>query len=77
VSSASPIGCYPAQRTVAGGPVRECQEEGNQAAQSFNEMLKPQLQHFESSFPESKVAYIDFYNPVLNMIENPHQYGTY
>ncbi|PWA76650.1 SGNH hydrolase-type esterase domain-containing protein [Artemisia annua] len=75
VSSASPIGCYPAQRTIAGGPLRECPEERNQAAHLFNEMLKPQLQHFESSFPESRVAYIDFYNPVLNMIDNPHQYG--
>ncbi|GJT89386.1 GDSL esterase/lipase-like protein [Tanacetum coccineum] len=75
VLSAPPVGCLPAQRTLAGGVLRECSEKENQAARLFNIMLKQQLHSLESRLPQSRVAFVDFYNPLISIIENPHQYG--
>ena len=77
VLSAPPVGCLPAQRTLAGGVLRECAEKENQAAQLFNIMLKQQLHSLESRLLQSRVAFVDFYNPLISIIENPHQYGIH
>ncbi|XP_024966962.1 GDSL esterase/lipase EXL3-like [Cynara cardunculus var. scolymus] len=73
--SAPPVGCFPAVRTIAGGELRTCKDEENEAAQSYNNMLKQQLEVLASSLPQSRVAFVDFYNPLISIIENPNQYG--
>ncbi|KAI3745802.1 hypothetical protein L6452_08211 [Arctium lappa] len=73
--SAPPVGCFPAVRTIAGGLDRSCKDEENEAAQSYNSMLKQQLEVLASSLPQSRVAFVDFYNPLISIIENPNQYG--
>ncbi|KAI3745804.1 hypothetical protein L6452_08214 [Arctium lappa] len=75
VVSAPPVGCFPAVRTIAGGLDRKCNDEENEAAQSYNSMLKQQLQLLASSLPQSRVAFVDFYNPLISIIENPSRYG--
>ncbi|KAI3745803.1 hypothetical protein L6452_08213 [Arctium lappa] len=75
--SAPPIGCFPSVRTIAGGVLRSCKYEENEAAQLFNSMLKLQLQVLSSSLPHSRVAFVDFYNPLISIIENPNQYGIH
>ncbi|XP_024978984.1 GDSL esterase/lipase At5g42170-like [Cynara cardunculus var. scolymus] len=75
VFSAPPVGCLPAVRTLAGGALRRCKDKENKAAQLFNSMLEKQLQVLASSLPESRVGFIDFYNPLISIIENPNQYG--
>ncbi|KAJ0742060.1 putative triacylglycerol lipase [Helianthus annuus] len=77
VLSAAPIGCVPFERTLAGGTHRMCVDEYNKAAQLFNSMLKQQLQLLASSLHESRVAIVDFYNPLIKILENPQQYGTH
>ncbi|XP_071695205.1 GDSL esterase/lipase EXL3-like [Rutidosis leptorrhynchoides] len=69
------LGCVPTQRTMNGGLLRSCADNINAAAQLFNEMLKQELQNYKSSFLDSKVAFVDYYNPYMNIIQNPHNYG--
>ncbi|KAK9068948.1 hypothetical protein SSX86_013064 [Deinandra increscens subsp. villosa] len=75
VFSAPPIGCFPDVRTLVGGPERRCVNEENNVAQLFNSILKQQLQFWRTSFPQLRVAYIDYYNPLISIIENPQKYG--
>lgn len=76
VFGAPPIGCLPSQRTLAGGGLRLCSEEYNQAAQLYNSKLQPQIKYLNSTLSQSRIVYIDIYNPLLSIIENPLQYGT-
>ncbi|KAK3231871.1 hypothetical protein Dsin_003752 [Dipteronia sinensis] len=75
VFSAPPIGCVPSQRTLAGGIERECVDEYNQAAVLFNKKLSSRLDSLSSSLSNSKIIYIDVYNPLLDIIQNPQKYG--
>ncbi|KAL7611496.1 hypothetical protein Lser_V15G05015 [Lactuca serriola] len=75
VLSGPPVGCLPVQRTLSGGVLRKCVDNDNNAVQLFNDMLKQQLKFLESNLLQSRVAFVDFYNPLMSIIENPHQYG--
>ncbi|KAK9068941.1 hypothetical protein SSX86_013057 [Deinandra increscens subsp. villosa] len=75
VFSLPPMGCYPFVRTLVGGPERRCVDKENDIAQLYNNILKQQLQFWATSFPQSRVAYIDYYNPLISIIENPQKYG--
>ncbi|XP_050214247.1 GDSL esterase/lipase EXL1-like [Mercurialis annua] len=75
VLSSPPVGCVPAQRTLAGGFHRECDENQNQAAFSFNYKLNKTLAFLNTQFPNSKIVFIDVYTSLLDIISNPQQYG--
>ncbi|PWA44048.1 Lipase, GDSL [Artemisia annua] len=76
VFGAPPIGCLPSQRTLAGrGHVRVCAEDYNDAAKLYNSKLQPEMEYLNSTLVQSRVVYIDIYNPLLAIIKNPHQYG--
>ncbi|XWS25935.1 hypothetical protein CRYUN_Cryun27aG0109900 [Craigia yunnanensis] len=75
VFSTPPIGCVPSQRTLAGGIERECADDYNVAARLFNKKLYAVLDSLQTSLPNGKFVYIDVYNPLLDLIENPKKYG--
>ncbi|KAL7613001.1 GDSL esterase/lipase At5g42170 [Lactuca sativa] len=75
VFSAPPTGCLPIERTLNGGILRMCDQKENEAAQLYNNMVKEQLPVLASSLPKSRIALVDFYNPLINIINNPQQYG--
>ncbi|KAL1822896.1 hypothetical protein ACET3Z_009674 [Daucus carota] len=75
VFGAPPIGCLPSQRTLAGGLNRMCEDSRNQAAQVYNTKLSSKLDTFGNTLPQSKIVYIDIYSPLLNLIQNPQNYG--
>ncbi|XP_059459782.1 GDSL esterase/lipase EXL3-like [Corylus avellana] len=75
VLSAPPIGCVPSQRTLAGGLQRGCAEKYNVAAKLFNVKLSSQLSSLTKNLPNSRIVYIDVYNPLLDLIQNPTKYG--
>lgn len=77
VFSAPPVGCFPLERTLFGGVLRMCVENLNVAARLYNNMLKQQLPILESNLPQSRVAFVDFYNPLIDIINNPQKYGIY
>ncbi|KAG8389859.1 hypothetical protein BUALT_Bualt01G0022600 [Buddleja alternifolia] len=70
-----PIGCLPSQRTLAGGLVRACSEEHNQAAQLLNAKLSSEIDSLAKRLTQSRVVYIDIYNPLLHLIQYPQNYG--
>lgn len=76
VFSAPPIGCVPAQRTIAGGVTRQCADNYNQAAVLFNSKLSPILNSFNSKLPNAKFVYVDVYNPILDLVQNPTKFGN-
>ncbi|XP_059278960.1 GDSL esterase/lipase EXL3-like [Lycium ferocissimum] len=70
-----PIGCLPSQRTLAGGLDRTCAKEYNQAAQLANTKLSMGIESLSKKLPQSKLVFIDIYNPLLDLIVNPQKYG--
>nr|KYP46313.1 GDSL esterase/lipase EXL3 [Cajanus cajan] len=75
VLSAPPIGCVPSQRTLAGGIQRDCAENYNYAAKLFNSKLSRELNSLNYNLPDSRIVYIDVYNPLLDIIVNYQRYG--
>lgn len=70
------IGCVPSQRTLAGGPLRNCADNSNQASQVYNTKLQALLDSLSQKLPLSKIVYVDVYNPLLHIVQNPQEYGT-
>ncbi|XP_042499608.1 GDSL esterase/lipase EXL3-like [Macadamia integrifolia] len=75
VISLPPIGCVPSQRTLKGGKARLCVENYNQAAMLFNSKLSSQLNQLNKNLPLSTFLYVDIYNLLLDLIQNPYTYG--
>ncbi|CAB4265537.1 unnamed protein product [Prunus armeniaca] len=73
--SAPPIGCVPSQRTLGGGLARDCAEEYNEAAKLFNAKLSRSLNSLNTALPNSRLVYVDVYNPLLEIILNPAKDG--
>ncbi|PIA39606.1 hypothetical protein AQUCO_02600214v1 [Aquilegia coerulea] len=81
ISGLPPIGCLPIQVT-AGSLVpsthmlqRICVEQQNLDSQSYNAKLQSLISRLQARLPGSRVAYVDIYNPLVDMIHNPHKYG--
>ncbi|GLT44538.1 hypothetical protein SLA2020_184260 [Shorea laevis] len=70
-----PSGCGPAQRTIFGGIRRDCVDDLNHWTLLYNSKLSAQIGPLKNNLPNLKIAYVDLYNPLLNMIQNPHKYG--
>lgn len=69
------LGCLPSTRTLAGGVNRDCAKDYNEAAQLFNSKLSAELDSL-NKLPGARMVYIDIYNPLLELIQNPNKYGT-
>ncbi|ESQ48494.1 hypothetical protein EUTSA_v10021047mg [Eutrema salsugineum] len=74
VFSGVPVGCVPAQRTIFGGLRRECFEDLNNMALHFNSKLSSSLDALKKELP-SKLLFIDVYETLLDIIQNPTNYG--
>ncbi|XP_019156759.1 PREDICTED: GDSL esterase/lipase EXL3-like [Ipomoea nil] len=70
-----PAGCVPSQRTLAGGKSRACVEEYNEASQIVNSKLSAEIDSLNNKLPQSTIVYVDIYNPLLDLIQNPQNYG--
>ncbi|KAL8055886.1 hypothetical protein ABFX02_04G084200 [Erythranthe guttata] len=76
VSGLPPIGCLPIQITTKSPILRSCSRKENADAQSYNHKLEKQLlPQLEAELPRSKIVYVDSYNPLMDMINDPHKYG--
>lgn len=72
---APPIGCVPSQRTVAGGPTRDCVVRFNDACKLFNAKLSAKIDGLSRTLQDTTLIYIDIYDPLLDLILYPQQYG--
>ncbi|XP_024032866.1 GDSL esterase/lipase EXL3 isoform X1 [Morus notabilis] len=75
VVSLPPIGCVPAERTLSGDIFRHCSEPPNQAASLFNSKLSSLMDSLNVELPQARLVYLDIYNPLISIIQNPPQYG--
>ncbi|KAI3506176.1 hypothetical protein L1887_28532 [Cichorium endivia] len=69
------IGCFPLARTVSSALVRNCGSMFNEEAQTFNYMLKSQMEFLRSSLPQSMFCYVDYFKISKDIIDNHLQYG--
>ncbi|KAK7360240.1 hypothetical protein VNO77_02223 [Canavalia gladiata] len=69
------IGCVPSQRTIGGGMYRACSESSNQGAILFNSKLFSQMDALGKRFSDARLVYLDCYNALMDMIQNPAKYG--
>ncbi|XP_047155216.1 GDSL esterase/lipase At5g42170-like [Vigna umbellata] len=69
------VGCVPFERTIRGGFKRACSDADNQAAMLFNNKLSSQIDILGKNFPDARLVYLDVYNPLSDMIQNPSKYG--
>nr|GME03564.1 GDSL esterase/lipase At2g24560-like [Ipomoea batatas] len=75
VSGVPPIGCLPIQLTAKSPVLRNCVENENSDAQSYNAKLQNMLAALQETLPGSKLLYADTYTPLLNLINNPQENG--
>ncbi|KAE8720694.1 GDSL esterase/lipase EXL2 [Hibiscus syriacus] len=75
VFSAPPIGCLPSLRSLAAGIGMGCAEDDNFAAKLFNEKLYAVVDSLQANQSDGKFVYIDVYNPLLEILQNPNKYG--
>ncbi|KAL9269113.1 GDSL esterase/lipase EXL3-like protein [Drosera capensis] len=75
VVSLPPQGCLPATRTFFGGILRFCVEEYNYYSMVFNFKLQLLTLYLRGKNPDSRFVYLDLYNPVLRLVQNPTQSG--
>ncbi|KAL1216857.1 GDSL esterase/lipase [Cardamine amara subsp. amara] len=68
-----PLGCLPGARTLIGNVM--CEFFTNQAADMFNKKLSAEMDNLGASFPGAKFMYIDMYNPLIGLINNPMASG--
>ena len=77
VAGLPPVGCLPIQETVSfENPLhRICLEDQNSDSKSYNQKLSKLLSNLQPQLPGSTMLYADIYTPLIDMINNPHQYG--
>ncbi|KAF3976787.1 hypothetical protein ACB098_06G139400 [Castanea mollissima] len=81
VAGLPPIGCLPMQVTL--GSIipsfhmlqRVCVNRQNFDSQAYNNKLQTLTSRLQAQHHRAKVLYVDIYNPMMDMIMNPHKYG--
>ena len=76
VFSAPPLGCLPALKTINGNSGNGCVDDPNEAAKLFNAKLSVELDYLNNNLLHAKVVYIDVYDPLLDIIQNPKKHGN-
>ncbi|KAG7587192.1 GDSL lipase/esterase [Arabidopsis thaliana x Arabidopsis arenosa] len=75
VFGAPPVGCVPSQRTLAGGPTRNCVVRFNDATKLYNAKLAANLDSLSRTLGEKTIIYVDIYDSLFDIILDPQQYG--
>lgn len=85
VNGLPPLGCIPIGITnlppnpkdlqaVSNGE-RKCLGYVNDVSEEFNSLLQKKLVDLQSKLSETKIAYIDFEESLLDAIQNPNDFG--
>ncbi|EOA39328.1 hypothetical protein CARUB_v10012369mg [Capsella rubella] len=68
-----PLGCLPGARQLLGNLI--CLPNVNYGARVYNEKVANLVNQYSQRLPDGKFVYIDMYNSLLEVIQNPTQYG--
>lgn len=73
-----PFGCTPIQITLSGDPEdeRACVDEQNKDAQVYNSKLQKLLPTLQGSLYGSKIVYLDAYEALKEILDDPTKYGN-
>ncbi|XP_047251536.1 GDSL esterase/lipase At1g58525-like [Capsicum annuum] len=69
------MGCLPVIRNTLGGIERNCVDSVNEKVYMFNNKLSTEINSLSNKFPDAKMVYIDVYNIMLDLLNNPTKYG--
>jgi phospholipase/lecithinase/hemolysin len=72
ISNIRPIGCAPSELATG-----KCINKLQKLAQGFNAALKPVTEKLQKELPGSTILYVNAYDNVMNIINNPTHYGSY
>ncbi|KAF6146987.1 hypothetical protein GIB67_036706 [Kingdonia uniflora] len=81
ITGLPPIGCLPFQITAGSfmpSPhmfQRVCVTQQNTDSHAYNTKLQSLIDRLQTTLPGVKIAYVDIYNPLMDMITNPGRYG--
>ncbi|CAH2052954.1 unnamed protein product [Thlaspi arvense] len=70
-----PLGCLPGARNTYGNIMKLCSVPANQGADNFNKKLSAKLNNLGTTLPGARFVYVDMYNPLQNLINNPQASG--
>jgi GDSL-like Lipase/Acylhydrolase len=83
VSGQLPIGCEPLFLTIYESQNKHdydeetgCLKNFNYLALYHNTLLKQSLKQLSFKYPQVKIAYADYYDPVLELVKSPEHYGN-
>lgn len=83
VSGQLPTGCIPLYLTIYESQNKldydeetGCLKKFNYLALYHNTLLKESLQQLRCKYPDVKIIYADYYEPVLKLVKSPENYGT-
>ncbi|PHT63054.1 hypothetical protein T459_33074 [Capsicum annuum] len=68
------MGCLPVIRNTLGGIERNCVDSVNEKVYMFNNKLSTEINSLSNKFPDAKMVYIDVYNIMLDLLNNPTKY---
>lgn len=54
-----------------------CLSEINELSTYHNSMLRQALHDLQSRHPSVEIIYVDFFSPVMEMVESPAKFGLY
>ncbi|CAI9760641.1 unnamed protein product [Fraxinus pennsylvanica] len=77
VTTLPPTGCLPAAITLFGSGSNQCIQRLNHDADSFNNKLNSTSINLKSILPGLKLVVFDIYNPLLELIMKPTDYGFF
>uniref|UniRef100_A0A0D3D742 Uncharacterized protein n=1 Tax=Brassica oleracea var. oleracea TaxID=109376 RepID=A0A0D3D742_BRAOL len=70
-----PLGCLPGIRKIDGDISKLCSVPENQWADTFNKNLSVIFNTLETKLPGAKFSYVDMYNSLLDLVNNPQASG--
>ncbi|KAH9302846.1 hypothetical protein KI387_014429, partial [Taxus chinensis] len=70
-----PFGCLPSQITLHNLIGNKCVEELNEIARSLNTKIKALIEKKKLTYPGLRIAYIDIYNKMADIVKFPSKYG--
>lgn len=74
-----PIGCVPAVISLNSDNAltdRGCIQRLSTVARDYNRLLQTKLAALQRRSPGATLVYMDIYNPIDHMVNNPQKYGT-
>lgn len=71
-----PLGCLPGARNIVGNLRKTCSVFANQESAMFNKKLSANLNNLGRKLPGAKFVYVDMYNSLFNLINNPRASGN-